>query len=384
MTTFVKLPHSNPQRNANTLAPGESSKCSQGSGTETGAMGYRGSSKSTLTPDHDSSRGTRGTRLSPAACCILPPVLPSRTALAFVTALVAGAPGFACGDDPGASPASEREATAEALADRLRAADPLDILALLARPHAEVRDALGPHALTAQTTLSLRPTDPAAANPPLEAAVAPNQALSDQLALRWDSPDAAGPRFALEQHNDQARGRSIVAVDGTLFAKLEHRPWTRHPLESEIHELWLDDAWKTAHDAVEFLLPGATLTASEAPGEGWNDGDAVRLTLQLGAGTPTDRATPGWRTGVAFSALSGEVLVDVQTGAWLKVDTTATYTVQGGTAGPLAGHFEVHGVVATTLPSAPQVRAPPDAVALPERHRYEEERKRLLDGLAAP
>ncbi len=304
--------------------------------------------------------------------------------MALTTALVATAPGLGCGDDAPAGEDPQRDAAADALSERVRTAEPLDMLALLGRPHAEVRDALGPHALTATTTLSLRPTTPPEPNPAVDTPVQPDQALSDQLSMRWEPGDDRGPRFALEQHNDADRGRSVVALDGLLFAKLDHRPWTRQPVESEIHELWLDDAWHVAHDAVEFLLPGATLVTSDAPGEGWKDGDAVRITLEPGPPTPPPGANPGWRSGVAFSALSGEVLVDVQTGAWLEVDAKATYTVDSGPTGPLAGQFEVHGVLAASLPDTPAVRAPKDAVALPERHRYEEERKRLLDGLAAP
>ncbi|MEM6294583.1 MAG: hypothetical protein AAGA54_25135, partial [Myxococcota bacterium] len=82
--------------------------------------------------------------------------------------------------------------------------------------------------------------------------------------------------------------------------------------------------------------------------------------------------------------LSATVLIDATTGAWVRVDAQATYTVSGGSGGPLNGQFEVHALVAAAAEGAPQVVAPAEAVALPERHRYEVERKRLLDGLAAP
>lgn len=315
-----------------------------------------------------------------------PPVMSARHRLLLTAPLLGCVLGLGCGDD-GDTEATQRasgDIVAAVVGEGLLDGEPLDALAVLRQSHASVRERLGPHALTCETTLSLAPTRPAKPNPTVDTPVAPSQAIHDTVALRWETPDEAGLRFALEQHNDKERGRSVVVTNATLYAKLEHRPWTHHAVESEVHELWLDDAWRSAHDALEFLLPGAEVTTEAAPGEGWDGGDAVRLTLSRGGGTTPPGRTEGWRTNVAFSALSGSVLIDVQTGAWLSLDATATYSVEGGSGGPLAGEFAVHGRVAPTLPEAPPVAVPSGAVALPERHRYEQERKRLLDGLAAP
>lgn len=291
----------------------------------------------------------------------------------------------ACGEQADTAPTAARaDAPAESQREALRSGDPQVVLAVLGRPHAAVRETLGPHALQTRVTLSLKPTQTTRPNPPVGASVARADTVVDRIDLRWETEDDAGLRFALEQHNDHDRGRSVVMMGGQLYAKLEHRPWTFHAVESEVHELWLDDAWRAAHDAVEFLLPGATVSTEEVAGEGWNGGDAIRFTLERGAGVTPEGPDPGWRKGVAFSALAATVLVDAESGAWLALDATATYTIEGGAAGPLAGGFEVHGRVAPTLPDAPAVAVPQGAVALPERHRYEEERKRLLDGLAAP
>ena len=312
---------------------------------------------------------------------MLRPVVPPRALLVLAACLC----GFACGDEADTAPGQRAPAdTTVDIAEQLLEGDPLEALALLRRPHAAIREQLGPHSLVCKTTLALAPKQPADPNPPLDSAVPPDQSIADEVALRWETPDETGPRFALEQHNDKERGRSVVMVDGMLYAKLEHGPWTFHTLESEVHELWLDDAWRAGHDMLKFLLPGATLTVEAAPGEGWQGGDAVRLTLAPGRGVLPPGRDSGWRAGVAFSALSGTLLVDAGTGAWLSVDASATYSVEGGAGGPLAGQFEVHGRLASTLPAAPAITRPKDAVALPERHRYEEERKRLLDGLAAP
>lgn len=289
-----------------------------------------------------------------------------------------------CGDEDPPAGERPRQVAPGAVGEHVESGDPLEVLAVLRRPHAAVREQLGPHALTCATTLSLTPTEPSRPNPAVGAMVSPRQSIADTVALRWDTPDDDGPRFALEQHNDKERGRSVVITAGTLYAKLEHRAWTFHAVESDVHELWLDDAWHAGHDALEFLLPAASVASEAAPGEGWNGGDAVRLRLTPGEGPTPPGRDEGWRKGVAFSALAGTLLVDTTTGAWLALDATATYTVSGGAGGPLEGHFEVHGRLAPTLPEAPHIAVPNEAVALPQRHRYEEERKRLLDGLAAP
>lgn len=315
-----------------------------------------------------------------------PPVTLPRRRHLLAAPLLGCVLGLACGDerDTETTPRAGGDDGATAVSERLLEGEPLEALAVLRTSHASIRERLGPHALTCETTLSLAPTRPAAPNPAVDTPVPPTQAIHDTVALRWETPDDAGLRFALEQHNDKDRGRAVVVTNATLYARLEHRPWTYHRVESDVYELWLDDAWRSAHDALEFLLPGAEVTREAAPGEGWDGGDAVRLTLALGRGTAVPGRSEGWRADVAFSALAGTLLIDAQTGAWLALDATATYSVEGGAGGPLAGEFAVHGRVAPGLPGAPNVTAPTEAVALPQRHRYEQERKRLLDGLAAP
>ncbi|MEM6295759.1 MAG: hypothetical protein AAGA54_31090, partial [Myxococcota bacterium] len=222
----------------------------------------------------------------------------------------------ACNDAPTAvgAAAPDRDEAARAQArEQLLEGDPDTILHVLGRPHAAVRDELGAHVMTVHSELSLTPTTETAANPAVGSTPAQAQSIVDDLALTWQPADERGPRLALEQHNDHDRGRSVVVVDGQLYAKLAHRDWTHHPVESEIHEVWLDDAQATARDALEFLLPAASVAAKAAPGDGWNGGDGIAVTLSL-AGAGSDAAlrdgAAAWRRGVAFSALSATVLID--------------------------------------------------------------------------
>ncbi len=298
------------------------------------------------------------------------------------TLALAGCSSTESSEDPATARRASRGSTD--WSEALQAGDPQSLLSALGQPHAAVRDALGPHRLELHSTLSLQPSTEAPPNPPLGAKIVPSQSVTDTVELVWNTPDESGPRFALHQHNDQRRGRSVVLIGGMLYAQLQHRGWTMHPLETEVHELWLDDAQHAARDAVEFLLPGAQVEAAAAPGEGLDGADALQIELtRSDAGTPTADGA-GWRKGIAFDALSAQVLLDPTTGAWLKLDAEARYHLTGADGKPVQGVLEVHGTVRRVDASDAGVAAPAGAVALPERHRYEVERKRLLDGLAAP
>lgn len=278
----------------------------------------------------------------------------------------------------------------------LRTGEPATVLEVLGQPHAQNRAFLGAHRIETTSDLRLTPATPGPANPPLDAAVVADQAVRETAVLRWAPPDARGPRLSLDQRTATGSKRGVLAVDGDLYTQIDARPWTRFAVETDVHELWLDDVQRIAGDTVEFLLRGGTITTEQAPGEGWNGGAGLRVRLQKSSGSAHDGVTqagidrdgmlgmPGWRDQIAFDALDATLTLDVGTGAWLTLDATATYTVSGGAGGPLNGSLKVSGRV-VPLPENEAIFSPPaEAVALPQRHRYEGERKRLLDGLAAP
>ena len=93
----------------------------------------------------------------------------------------------------------------------------------------------------------------------------------------------------------------------------------------------------------------------------------------------------GWRAkALGLNPVSRGATIDQRTGAWLSADVELGWSLQGGDGRRLRGSMNLVGSVTAVSPDAAHVVAPSDAVTLPERTRYEAERERLLDGLAAP
>lgn len=261
------------------------------------------------------------------------------------------------------------------------------VIAALLQPHRAMRDAIGPHDLqyTSNVTIQTAPGTPDPA--PVGASALRSDAVRDNLSLSWLGTDDAGPRFSLSQSNDHDRGRNVVVLDGRMYVQLAHRPFTVQPVESDVHELWLDDAAHAVGDAVAFVAPGAAMQARAAAGEGLGGGDAVVISLEL-ADTPAapPAAAPGqaWRQNARFTEISGSIRIDSATGAWLEAELTAAYELADSEGNIATGGLNLAGTLQPRSPDAAALSAPPDAKPLPERLRYEVERQRILDGLAAP
>lgn len=242
----------------------------------------------------------------------------------------------------------------------------------LTRPHREIRDQLGPHRLTATIETSLLPTSDEDPLPARDAPVVPEMALRDKIELLW-RPSGKEPSFSLSQHNSRGDGRDVIALQGKLWTRLEHRNWQQTPLETEVYELWLDDAQGTAADAFAFIGPNLALQA-DAPGQ-----------FRLARGEATGFVAPtgprsDWRQNVTFERIEGQLEIDPQTGIWSRIDLETTYLVSAGSR-DLRGHLVVH----ATLDSAEvNLSPPPIAQPLHERIRLAQEKQQILDGLAAP
>jgi hypothetical protein len=271
---------------------------------------------------------------------------------------------------------------------KLEQGEPGDLLAALAQPHAVAREAIGPHRLRYTGSFSLQPSDPSDAPPPLDGPVVPSQSVADALTLVWATPEAEGPRFSLTQNNDHERGRDVIVEGGQVYTRLHPRDWMFYPLETDVYELWLDDAQTAPHDLLQFAAPQLSVTASPRPGEGLAGGDAIAF--DLGASDheqPALRAegpTRAWREGVVLDEIRGAIVVDGATGVWLNADIGIHYALAGADGRELRGAIQLRGAVEPLTEDAAVVTAPAEALPLPQRTRYEEERARLLDGLAAP
>ncbi len=201
--------------------------------------------------------------------------------------------------------------------------------------------------------------------------------MRDELTLKW----AAGPgepvRFYLSQKTDKERGREVMVLGEEAYSRLAHRGWHARPLDGDVHLRWLDEAQRSVHDVVAFAAPALTVTATE-------EGELVKIGLGLaGAVDPAQRqggATRAWREAAEITAIEGTLALDRATGLWRSAEVRVRYTLRDAEGRTLQGETHLTGQVQ----AAPDlVLSPPEgAQPLPERIRYEVERRRLLDGLA--
>lgn len=327
---------------------------------------------------------------------ILPPVRgPATRATRWLLAVTLGVTSSCADDSPnesapaGAALAPGAAAAAVDWSERLREPSVEDLLAALAQPHAAIRPHLGSHELTTSADLSLLPADAAPGVTPLDAPVVQPQAVHDELSLRWSAPDGASDgapmRLRLSQTNDHDRGREVIVIDPTVHVRKAHRGWFHYPRDSDRIEQWLDDAQRSVHDVVELAAPQLSVQAAALEGAGLDGGAAVEITLGLDPAVHAERRAAGptqaWRQGIELSAVEGTLRLDARSGAWLRADVNVRYRLTGADGRPLTGQARL---TARVTPGAVTVEAPADSQPLPSRLRYDDEQRRLLDGLAAP
>lgn len=316
-----------------------------------------------------------------------------------ITLWLAGLGGLgvsACGDDHGGEagpvaaeiPSVERLADAEHWSERLAAPTVPDLLAALDQPHAVVRQHVGPHRIERTTDTTLDPRgDPPSLHPKLDAPVVFGQAVHDELELRWaEPPEPTQALLALTQTNDHDRGREVVVVGPTVHVRQAHRAWFHYPRDSDIVELWLDDAQRSVHDAVELAAPRLVLHATPIEGAGLDGGAAVDITLALAEATDPSLVAAGptqaWRRRADIQAIEGLVRLDASSGAWLSATVDVRYQLPGADGRTLDGRLQLHAKLSVGPPGA--IEAPPESRPEPQRLRYDDEQRRMLDGLAAP
>jgi len=324
---------------------------------------------------------------------------PAHNPLPWLLALVLGSPVHGgCGDDGEAAPPHPVEARPRAegasgedvaapWAERLAAPTVPDLLTALAQPHAEVREHLGPHRLEVTTDFELAaPDPPAEAVPELDAPIVRDQAVHDQLVLRWDAAPESGVRLSLSQANDHDRGRDVVLLGETIHVRHAHRPWVHYPRDSDLIEQWLDDAQRSVHDAVQLAAPRLALRATPLPNAGLEGGPAVEIALELAEREDPSLVaagpTQGWRTSAEIQAVEGTLVLDASSGAWLSAAIDVRYRLPGADERAQQGQLTLQAQVAPGSPGP--IEAPEGSRPLPSRLRYDDEQRRLLDGLAAP
>lgn len=276
---------------------------------------------------------------------------------------------------PGAARQGQAEAARAAIDALVAAPAPATLLPVLAQGHGVARELLGRHTLEYTADFKLAPA--AEERPVVDRSVALAQDVRDELALKW----AAGPgepvRFYLSQKTDKERGREVMILGEQAYTRLLHRGWHARPLDGDVHLRWLDEAQRSVHDVAQFAAPALAVTAVE-------EGELVRVGLGLaGAVDPALRqggATRKWRESAEITEIEGTLTLDRATGLWRSAEVRVRYSLRDLEGRTLRGETHLTGKVEP----APELQldAPEGAQPLPERVRYEVERRRLLDGLA--
>lgn len=300
------------------------------------------------------------------------PCLPA----ALVLALALG-PG--CGGDearPDEAPAAAAGAGAPAL-DPAALLDPPTVgglLQLLAQDHRRARRALGRHRLTYTADFTLTPgeTPP----PAVDAAIPSPQEVHDVLLLEWAGDDDRAPAIHLRQGPDEEGARAVIILGEEVYSRLPYRGWLRRELDSELHWRWLDDAERSVHDVLALAAPSLALRV-----EGEEDG-VLRLGLAradaVDAALADPREAAGWRRGAVVTAIEGTLEIDREHGLWRRADLKVDYTLPDAEGRTLTGSARLVGE-RTLLPTL-TIEPPATSAPLPERVRYEDERRRLLQG----
>ncbi|MCY1069418.1 hypothetical protein OV090_32050 [Nannocystis sp. RBIL2] len=278
---------------------------------------------------------------------------------------------------PGAARQSQDELARAGVDALLASPSPATLLAVLGQGHLVARALLGRHTLKYTAEFSLAPVE--AVRPAVDTPVLSTQKVVDELELQWGAGPEEPVRFYLSQHTDQHRGREVMVLDEKAYTRLLHRGWHVRPLDADLHQRWLDEAQRSVHDVVELAAPALAVAAAE-------EGDTVRVTLSLaeaGARVPVPQgAAPGreWREKAEITAIEGTLTLERATGLWQTAEVRIGYGVRDEQGRALVGETHLTGTAART-PEL-QIQAPEHVLPLPERVRYESERRRLLDGLA--
>lgn len=293
-------------------------------------------------------------------------------------------------DEESPTSVTPRRALSRERADALLAEPgPTTLLAALAQPHRDVREHVGPHRLRYTGEYALVPVEepgrPKVGEPVLE-----GREVTDELTLEWASGAGEPLAFHLVQKSDHDDSRHIVVLDERMYTHLEHRGWFWRELDSELHEQWLDDAVHCLHDAVALAAPRLTVTVGE--GEGQGDGGTMLATLSLAEATDRELIQseavtgPGtaWRHKAQIEDVSGQIVLDREDGSWRSGEVEVGYTLADRLGRKLRGRLRVEARLEPAGAGDLEITPPEGAEPVPERERYEVERAKLLDGLAAP
>lgn len=276
------------------------------------------------------------------------------------------------------SPAEQRAQQARASVDALLAdPSPRTLLPVLAQNSVSARTLLGPHRLHYTAGFTIVPELPS--RPVVDQPVQLEQKVTDELTLVVGSAFGDPLALHLSQKTDKGEGREVIILDEQVYTRLAHRGWNTRALDSELHNVWLDEAQHCVHDMIELAAPALAVTVQDS-------GDAVEVTLRRADAVDPTLVVAGhgreWRQRSELGEITGSITLDRATGLWRKAELSVAYVVRDVLDRPQRG---VATLSATAEPGAAAdlvVVAPQPVAPAPERTRPELERQRLLHGLA--
>lgn len=315
---------------------------------------------------------------------------PARLAAIALALFVAG-----CGDDQANEEASARRvvtraevSTAARVETFVAAPDYRTLVELLGQGHAVAREQFGPHRLRYNATFRTGPVGIDDEQPlpdvGVDQPIYERFVVTDVLELLWGSRPGEPLRLSLEQHNEHEHGRALVLIGEREWTNLDGRGWFERPLETDLWQLWADDAQHAVLDLVELAGPHAEI--DEVALEQLDDRPAVRVTLRQSEQRHAERIVEGptpWRSDAQVEVISATIVLDRATGLWRRASIELSWSFKDSAHRELRGHARLEGSV-DPLGEAPAIVPPTDAKPVPERDRPELLRERLLDGLAGP
>jgi hypothetical protein len=208
-----------------------------------------------------------------------------------------------------------------------------------------------------------------------------------------DAPDAAGTttatnvwldragNYRLSETNDRDGGREVVLFGrelstalryGKMIRRVAEEPEPTQLLEEALGGPWA--AWEVVAQTAA-IEPGPAQLLAGASAADYRISKGEALVVPAGGEL---RALRKWRGTVAVQTLGGDMLVDERSGALVKADLTAAFTLTEDNR-PMKGAVEVHAVLTDAAALPPIERPPAEELAL--RQRIVPEQKEMLRGL---
>ena len=234
--------------------------------------------------------------------------------------------------------------------------DPAELGRALTRPYRVVIAALGPHTVSAATTNTVDDGATRVSD------------LSDQTTLELGDAGA----FHATYTNSADYGREAIFVGGQLYLRPRYQRWHQRAPETPDEPTQLRDAYLEGVGAAwDLLAPGVELSEAGPATIAGRAGKKIIVKL-----APTVRKLPPeplaqrtWRETRTIDAVSGEIVVDADSGLPLAVKLAGTITFQRDGRRftmKLGASSQVDGVGKAVAVVAP---GGDDVVATPERRR---------------